>query len=95
MDPAVSDDTLGKSTETLTPSCHDRCMGVVCHRFEERLAAGTVSQSLGAVAQLAERHDGIVEVRGSIPLSSTLQIESDSLAFMLGGLVAGEGPFHI
>ena len=25
----------------------------------------------GAVAQLVERHDGIVEVRGSIPLSST------------------------
>ena len=70
-------------------------MCVVCHRFEERLAAGTVSQSLGAVAQLAERHDGIVEVRGSIPLSSTLQIESDSLGFMLGGVVAGEGSFYI
>ena len=28
---------------------------------------------MGAVAQLGERYDGIVEVSGSIPLSSTIK----------------------
>lgn len=70
-------------------------MCVVCDRFEERLEAGTVPESDGAIAQLVERHDGIVEVAGSIPTSSTLQPGSDSLGFMLGGLVAGEGCFCV
>ena len=32
----------------------------------------TTIDGAGAVAQLGERYDGIVEVRGSIPLSSTI-----------------------
>ncbi len=30
-----------------------------------------IKGTVGAVAQLGERYDGIVEVRGSIPLGST------------------------
>ena len=33
----------------------------------------TTFDGAGAVAQLGERYDGIVEVRGSIPLSSTIK----------------------
>ena len=79
---------------SVTPSCHDRCMCVVCERFEERHKAGTLPRH-GAVAQLVERHHGMVEVRGSIRVSSTVSFESDSQGFMLGGLVAGEGTFSV
>ena len=33
-----------------------------------------VEPNLGAIAQLGERYNGIVEVSGSIPLSSTISL---------------------
>ena len=39
--------------------------------FADLVAAGTVRNSFGAIAQLVERFHGMEEVRGSIPLSST------------------------
>jgi hypothetical protein len=35
------------------------------------VACRNITQNSGAVAQLGERYNGIVEVRGSIPLGST------------------------
>jgi hypothetical protein len=67
-----------------------------CQRWDsEATRAATMHHSYGAVAQLAERHDGIVEVRGSIPLSSTLRGQNFETGFTLGGLVAGEGCFGV
>ncbi len=39
--------------------------------FADLVAAGTVRNPFGAIAQLVERFHGMEEVRGSIPLSST------------------------
>ena len=39
--------------------------------FADFVAAGTVRNPFGAIAQLVERFHGMEEVRGSIPLSST------------------------
>lgn len=69
-------------------------MCVVCQRFEERLSTDTLVPSYGAVAQLVERHHGMVEVARSIRVSST-SCDDEALGFMLAGLVAGEGCFYI
>ena len=49
------------------PCCHqggqDLYLAPAAQSFE--------NQSFGAIAQLGERYNGIVEVRGSIPLGST------------------------
>lgn len=70
-----------------------------CVRFEQRLAAGTVDASHGAVAQLVERVHGMHEARGSIPLSSTQGggriTKRDQEGRWLAGLVAGEGSFSV
>jgi hypothetical protein len=41
-----------------------------------------VNKKFGAVAQLVERYDGIVEVSGSIPLSSTT-LSQEGVVFMI------------
>ena len=48
-----------------------------CHAAGQDLylAAASKFQSLGAIAQLGERYNGIVEVDGSIPSGSTNQKE--------------------
>jgi hypothetical protein len=69
-------------------------MCVVCQRFEERPSTVTLEPSYGAVAQLVERHHGMVEVARSIRVSSTSGSD-DSVGFMLAGLVAGEGCFYV
>jgi hypothetical protein len=53
----------------------------------------TRRKRFGAVAQLGERCNGIAEVRGSIPLGSTISKEprSDAGFFVLGDQVH-EGP---
>src|SRR2546421_6709829 len=67
-----------------------------CQRWDsEATRAATMHHSYGAVAQLAERHDGIVEVASSILVSSTLRGQTAPLGFTLGGLVAGEGCFGV
>ncbi len=40
----------------------------------ERPLGGAFLQRFGAVAQLGERCNGIAEVRGSIPLGSTIHV---------------------
>ena len=46
---------------------------------------------LGAVAQLGERYAGSVEVRGSIPLSSTIILSISQLTCSIKKLVDPEG----
>ena len=49
-------------------------------RFDSRSGVEYYSRSFGAIAQLGERYNGIVEVGGSIPPGSTIdQIESNVL----------------
>ena len=38
-----------------------------------------VEPNIGAIAQLGERYNGIVEVSGSIPLSSTISFLNDPI----------------
>ena len=45
-----------------------------------------ISRSIGAIAQLGERLNGIQEVSGSIPLSSTKKSRSNSGFFILKNL---------
>lgn len=70
----------------------------VCEQIESRMAAGTVIGP-GAVAQLVERHHGMVEVARSSRVSSTQLLPAllaawDAIGFTLGGLVAAEGSFY-
>jgi hypothetical protein len=56
-----------------------------------------VGDPYGGIAQLVERYHGMVEARGSSPLTSTLWPLCEALeltGFWLGGLVAGEGSFN-
>ena len=41
----------------------------------------------GAIAQLGERYNGIVEVSGSIPLSSTNRTKPPDGGFFVGGII--------
>ena len=69
-----------------------------CERAEAREFAATLGNPQGAVAQLAERHTGSVEVASSILVSSTLAAFATTVratASTIGGLVAGEGSFIV
>lgn len=70
----------------------------VCVKWEQRVAAGMVMPSTGAVAQLVERVHGMDEVARSIRVGSTLgglAATWRALGFFFGGLVAGEGTFCV
>lgn len=83
----------------------------VCDDFEQRLAAGNVASSLGAIAQVVERLHGMEEAGGSSPPSSTYKVVQASwlasyfmakwcsdlraASFTLAGFVAGEGSFVV
>ena len=68
-------------------------MCVVCRRIEAEGDGDNVVSPFGAIAQLAERHAGSVEVVGSSPTSSTSPGLAHFNAAFLGGFVAGEGWF--
>ena len=44
-----------------------------CKSFDKQVVAVTLSKPVGVVAQLVEHHNGIVGVRGSNPLGSTIR----------------------
>ena len=50
------------------------------HHLECRYTSGVV----GAIAQLGERYNGIVEVSGSIPLGSTINIDFSKFRKFVG-----------
>src|SRR2546430_3782652 len=71
----------------------------VCQAFEARMRPSNLAGP-GAVAQLVERHHGMVEVARSIRVSSTqflpaLSAAWDAIGFTLAGVVAAEGSFFI
>src|SRR5262249_40516801 len=51
---------------------------VMAGSYERGMAAARTSLLLGAVAELVERHDGIVEVARSSRVSSTAQGDDDT-----------------
>jgi hypothetical protein len=71
----------------------------VCADFEQRRAAGSITLSFGAIAQVVERFHGMEEAGGSSPPSSTDTLVDAFIlcirrtGMTLGGLVAGEGCF--
>src|SRR5258708_670911 len=71
----------------------------VCDDVEaRRVRAGRVDLPFGGIAQMVERYHGMVDARGSSPLTSTvrLTLENDQAERgFLAGVVAGEGTFFV
>ena len=63
--------TKTKSSEAATPPCPASASIPLTHRAVLHILSPVGLPTIGAVAQLGERHVRNVEVRGSIPLGST------------------------